>query len=102
MPARLAERRARPLTVIGASRRVHARIAADPHAKIAAVVELAGVQLIGVAAAAGHLVLFLAGAVGVRLRAHEHRYIFITLGYPVLAIASLSSPPCDSHRRVSV
>ena len=45
------------------------------------VVALVGVQLIGVAAA-GRLVLFLAGAVGVRLRAHEHRYIFITLGHP--------------------
>ena len=55
------------------------------------VVALVGVQLIGVAAA-GRLVLFLAGAVGVRLRAHEHRYIFITLGYPVLASASLVLP----------
>jgi hypothetical protein len=49
---------------------------------------LAGVPLIGVAAATG-LVLFFVGAVGVHLRAHEHRYIFITLGYLALAVASL-------------
>jgi hypothetical protein len=49
---------------------------------------LAGVPFIGIAAATG-LVLFFVGAVGVHLRAHEHRYIFITLGYLALAAASL-------------
>jgi hypothetical protein len=65
------------------------------------VVALAGVPLIGVAAAAGRLVLFLAGAVGVRLRAHEHRYIFITLGHPVSAI-SVSSGRAIATAGVSV
>jgi len=49
---------------------------------------LAGVPLIGVAAATG-LVLFFVGAVGVHLRAREHRFIFVTLGYLALAVASL-------------
>lgn len=49
---------------------------------------LAGVPLIGVAAATG-LVLFFVAAVGVHLRAREHRYIFITLAYLALAVASL-------------
>jgi DoxX-like family len=50
---------------------------------------LAGVPFVGIAAATG-LVLFFVGAVGVHLRAHEHRYIFITLGYLALAVASLA------------
>ena len=47
--------------------------------------------MIGVAAVAGRLVLFLVGWSACRLRAHEKGYIFITLGYPILAIALLPS-----------
>ena len=49
---------------------------------------LAGVPVIGVAAAAG-LVLFFVGAVGVHLLAREHTFIVITVGYLALAAASL-------------
>jgi hypothetical protein len=50
---------------------------------------LSGVPFIGTAAGTG-LVLFFGGAVGVHLRAHEHRYVLITSGYLVLAVASLA------------
>jgi len=50
---------------------------------------LVGVPYIGIAAAAG-LVLFFVGAIGVHLRAHEHRHIITTVGYFVLAAASLA------------
>jgi hypothetical protein len=49
---------------------------------------LSGVPYIGMAAGTG-LVLFFGGAIGVHLRAHEHRYVFITSGYLALAVASL-------------
>jgi hypothetical protein len=49
---------------------------------------LSGVPFIGTAAASG-LVVFFTGAVGVHLRAHEHRYVVITSGYLALAVASL-------------
>jgi hypothetical protein len=65
-------------------------------------VALAGVQLIGVAAVAGRLVLFLVGWSACRLRAHEKGYIFITLGYPILAIALLSSRRAIAAAGVSV
>jgi hypothetical protein len=50
---------------------------------------LFGIPYIGIAAAAG-LVLFFAGAMGAHLRAHEHRHIVTTVGYFVLAAASLA------------
>jgi hypothetical protein len=49
---------------------------------------LSGVPAIGTAAGTG-LVLFFVGAVGAHLRAHEHRYVFVTSGYLALAVASL-------------
>jgi hypothetical protein len=49
---------------------------------------LLGVQYIGVAAAVG-LVLFFLGAIGVHLRAHEHHHIITTVGYFLLATATL-------------
>jgi len=52
-------------------------------------VGLSGVPIIGTAAATG-LVVFFTGAVGVHLRAHEHRYVVITSGYLALAVASLA------------
>ena len=63
---------------------------------------LAGVPFVGTAAGTG-LVLFFCGAVGVHLRAHEHRYVFITSGYLALAVASLVSaavrqPPPRAER----
>jgi len=51
-------------------------------------VGLSGVPFIGTGAATG-LVVFFTGAVGVHLRAHEHRYVVITSGYLALAVASL-------------
>jgi len=50
---------------------------------------LLGVRYIGIAAAAG-LVLFFLGAIGVHLRAREHRHI-ITADYLLLAAASLAA-----------
>ncbi|MGW3811885.1 DoxX family protein [Micromonospora sp. NPDC005113] len=47
-----------------------------------------GVRYIGVAAAVG-LVLFFLGAIGVHLRAHEHKHVTTTIGYLLLAIAAL-------------
>ena len=49
---------------------------------------LLGVPYIGVAAAVG-LVLFFLGAIGVHLRAHEHHFIFTTVGYLLIAAAAL-------------
>ena len=51
---------------------------------------LAGVRYIGVAAAAG-LVLFFLGAVGAHLRAREHHHIVTTIGYLLLAGATLAA-----------
>ena len=51
---------------------------------------LLGVRYIGIAAAAG-LVLFFLGAIGVHLRAREHRHIITTAGYFLLAAASLAA-----------
>jgi hypothetical protein len=53
------------------------------------VLGVSDVPFIGVAAATG-LVLFFLGGIVVHLRAHEHRQIFITLGYLALAVASLA------------
>ncbi|GAA0947949.1 DoxX family protein [Virgisporangium aurantiacum] len=49
---------------------------------------LSGVPVVGTAAGTG-LVLFFCGAVGVHLRAREHRYVLITSGYLALAVGSL-------------
>jgi len=51
---------------------------------------LLGIRYIGIAAAAG-LVLFFLGAIGVHLRAREHRHIFTAAGYFLLAAASLAA-----------
>src|SRR5437588_248599 len=51
---------------------------------------LAGVPLIGTAAAIG-LVLFFLGAIGAHLRAHEHHHVITTVGYLALASASLAA-----------
>ena len=49
---------------------------------------LVGVPYIGIAAAVG-LVLLFTGAIGIHLHAHEHRHVITTVGYFVLATASL-------------
>ena len=51
---------------------------------------LLGVRYIGITAAAG-LVLFFLGAIGIHLRAREHRHIVTTAGYFLLAAASLAA-----------
>lgn len=51
---------------------------------------LVGVRYIGIAAAAG-LFLFFLGAIGVHLRAREHRHIITTAGDFLLAAASLAA-----------
>jgi len=51
---------------------------------------LLGVRYIGTTAAVG-LVLFFLGAIGVHLRAREHRHILTTIGYFLLAAASLAA-----------
>lgn len=49
---------------------------------------LLGVPYVDIAAAIG-LVLFFLGAIGVHLRAREHRHIITTAGYFLVATASL-------------
>jgi hypothetical protein len=51
---------------------------------------LLGVPYIGTAAAIG-LVLFFLGGIGTHLRAREHRHIISTIGYLLLAAASLAA-----------
>jgi hypothetical protein len=51
---------------------------------------LIGVPALGVAAAIG-LALFFLGAIGVHLRAHEHRHVVTTVGYFILAVAALAA-----------
>lgn len=52
------------------------------------VLGLLGAHLLGIAAATG-LVLFFLGAIVTHLRAREHSFIFVTVGYLALAIAAL-------------
>lgn len=49
---------------------------------------LLGVRYLGAAAAVG-LVLFFLGAIGVHLRAHDHKHIITTVGYFLPATAAL-------------
>ncbi|MFF5083227.1 DoxX family protein [Actinoplanes sp. NPDC000266] len=57
---------------------------------------LAGVPLIGAAAATG-LVLFFVGAISFHLRAHEHRFLRVTVAFLLLNIAALTLPLVDGR-----